>query len=140
VAAWPAVALVGSYELLMMIIRGTQAPAVTVSAQDGGSARDPLDEHATLVFAADPAGDRVPSIRAIRAALHVGQPRVQQLRDDLATAAVRQAEAPLLQQLAGTGIRGQRPGLEGLPKRASSRRYGAENGCPGVRRLSLITG
>ena len=27
VAAWPAVALVGSYELLMMIIRGTQQPA-----------------------------------------------------------------------------------------------------------------
>src|SRR6201987_873996 len=26
VAAWPAVALVGSYELLMMVIRGSQAP------------------------------------------------------------------------------------------------------------------
>src|SRR6202046_2799820 len=27
VAAWPAVALVGSYELLMMVIRGSQLPA-----------------------------------------------------------------------------------------------------------------
>jgi hypothetical protein len=27
-ATWPAVALVGSYELLMVIIRGTQVPAV----------------------------------------------------------------------------------------------------------------
>jgi hypothetical protein len=27
VAAWPAVALVGSYELLMVIIRSAQAPA-----------------------------------------------------------------------------------------------------------------
>src|ERR1700722_6537418 len=29
VGAWPAVALVGSYELLMMIIRSEQVPAVT---------------------------------------------------------------------------------------------------------------
>jgi hypothetical protein len=27
VAAWPAVALVGSYELLMMVIRSSQVPA-----------------------------------------------------------------------------------------------------------------
>jgi len=93
VAAWPAVALVGSYELLMVIIRGAQTPAATVSAQDGGSVPDPLGERATLVFAADLAADRVPSIRAIRAALHVGQPRAQRLRDYLATAAVRQAES-----------------------------------------------
>src|SRR6201997_1886184 len=31
VAAWPAVGLVGSYELLMMVIRGTQQPAGDVS-------------------------------------------------------------------------------------------------------------
>jgi hypothetical protein len=95
VAAWPAVALVGSYELLMVIIRGPQIPAATVSAQDGRSVPDPLGDRATLVFAADLAADRVPSIRAIRAALHVGQPRAQRLRDFLATAAaVRQAESP----------------------------------------------
>src|SRR5689334_10132000 len=40
VAAWPAVALVGSYELLMMIIRGAQASAVSISVQ--GPLPDPL--------------------------------------------------------------------------------------------------
>jgi hypothetical protein len=39
-AAWPAVALVGSYELLMMIIRGAQVPA-DVTAAAGLSGRPP---------------------------------------------------------------------------------------------------
>jgi len=39
VAAWPAVALVGSYELLMVLIRSAQVPA----------ARRPLTEHPTLL-------------------------------------------------------------------------------------------
>jgi hypothetical protein len=80
VGAWPAVALVGSYELLMMVIRREQVPAVTPSARDDGSTTDPLGERAAVLFAADLASDRVPSIRAIRAALHVGQPRAQRLR------------------------------------------------------------
>jgi hypothetical protein len=77
VAAWPAVALVGSYELLMIIIRGTQTPAVAPSPQDDVPVTDPLGERAAVVFAAELAADRVPSIRAIRTALHVGQPRAQ---------------------------------------------------------------
>jgi hypothetical protein len=93
VAAWPAVALVGSYELLMMIIRGAKTSEVAVSAHEYGSMPDPLGERATLVFAADLADDRVPSIRAIRAALHVGQPRAQRLRDYLARGTARQAES-----------------------------------------------
>src|SRR6201996_6039963 len=47
VSAWPAVALVGSYELLMMVIRGSQAPEarpVTVGIPD------PLCAHAVEVF------------------------------------------------------------------------------------------
>jgi hypothetical protein len=48
VAAWSAVALVGSYEVLMMVIRGSQVGP-----------------------------DSVPSVRAIRTQLHVGQPRAQ---------------------------------------------------------------
>jgi Protein of unknown function (DUF2637) len=44
VAAWPAVALVGSHELLMMIIRGAQEPTVTPSASGNGSVTDPLGE------------------------------------------------------------------------------------------------
>jgi Protein of unknown function (DUF2637) len=43
---WPAVVLVGSYEILMMIIRSEQVPAVTSNARDDGSAADPLGERA----------------------------------------------------------------------------------------------
>src|SRR3984957_13590795 len=87
VAAWPAVALVGSYELLMMVIRGAQAPTAAPRPRDDVSMADPLGEQAAAVFAAELAADRVPSVRAIRAALHVGQPRAQRLREYLAAAA-----------------------------------------------------
>src|SRR3984957_17382907 len=61
VGAWPAVALVGSYELLMMIIRSEQVPVVTSGAREGGSATDPLGERAAVEFADDLAADRLPS-------------------------------------------------------------------------------
>jgi hypothetical protein len=92
VGAWPAVALVGSYELLMMIIRSEQVPPVTSNARDDASMNDPLFERAEAVFAADLAVDRVPSIRAIRRALHVGQPRAQRLRNCLALVAETRSE------------------------------------------------
>lgn len=84
VAAWPAVALVGSYELLMMIIRNAQTPAITPCAHDDVLPVDPLGRRAAAVFAAELAADRVPSIRAIRTELHVGQTRAQRLRTYLA--------------------------------------------------------
>ena len=93
VGAWPAVALVGSYELLMMIIRIEQVPAVTSGARDDGYVTDPLGERAAVVFAADLAADRLPSVRAIRAAFHVGQPRAQRLRGYLAAAAETHGES-----------------------------------------------
>jgi hypothetical protein len=86
VAAWPAVALVGSYELLMMIIRVVQVPTISTETHAETSVADPLRDHAAMVFAAELAADCVPSIRAIRAALHVGQPRAQRLRGYLAAA------------------------------------------------------
>jgi hypothetical protein len=92
VAAWPAVALVGSYELLMVIIRSEQMPTPTPSVHEDGGATDPLGEHAAVVFAADLAAERVPSIRAIRAELHVGQPRPQRLHGYLATIAEMHGE------------------------------------------------
>jgi hypothetical protein len=84
VAAWPAVALVGSYELLMMVIRGSQVPAdgTPGTGEDGA---DPLRERAAELFAGQIAADRVPSVRAIRAQLHVGWAWAQRLRDYLAT-------------------------------------------------------
>jgi hypothetical protein len=82
VAAWPAVALVGAYELLMMVIRGSQMPADGMG--DTRRDADPLQEQAVEVFAEQLAADRVPSVRAIRAQFHVGQPRAQRVRDYLA--------------------------------------------------------
>lgn len=81
-AAWPAVALVGSYELLMRVIRGSQVPANGMSASVPDP--DPLEEEAAELFAEHLAADRVPSIRAIRAQLHVGQPRARRVREYLA--------------------------------------------------------
>jgi hypothetical protein len=89
VAAWPAVALVGSYELFMTIIRGARQPDGGVSGAlhvpEAVSGADPLRVQAGEVFAADVAAGRVPSIRAIRSRLRVGQPRAQQVRAYLAT-------------------------------------------------------
>jgi hypothetical protein len=85
VGAWPAVALVGSYELLMMVIRSSQMQAD--GRQTGGHEADPLREQAAELFAEQLAADRVPSIRMIRDHLHVGQPRAQRLREYLATVA-----------------------------------------------------
>jgi xanthosine utilization system XapX-like protein len=87
ISAWPAVALVGSYELLTMIVSGAQAPKVTLRLHDGAPVANPLEEQAAVVFAAELGADRVPSVRAIRAALHIGQPRAQRLREYLAAAA-----------------------------------------------------
>lgn len=90
VAAWPAVALVRSYELLIMIVRGSQT--VPDGMPGKAEARDPLQEQAAEVFASQLAADRVPSVRAIRAQFHVCQPRAQRRRDYLA-AGVRRAES-----------------------------------------------
>jgi len=82
VAAWPAVALVGSYELLMMVIRSSQVPVNDTS--ETRHDEDRLREQAAELFAEELARDRVPSVRAIRAQLHVGQSRAQRVRDYLA--------------------------------------------------------
>lgn len=82
VAAWPAVALVGSYELLMVVIRSGQVPACaeTGPAISGAPSDDPLRAQAAEAFAGDVAAGRVPSVRMIRARLHIGQSRAQRVR------------------------------------------------------------
>jgi hypothetical protein len=85
VAAWPAVALVGSYEFLMMVIRSSQVSAHGMPAI--GHDMDPLQDQASELFAEQLAADRVPSVGAIRTELHVGQARAQRLRDYLAAGA-----------------------------------------------------
>jgi hypothetical protein len=77
-------------ELLMMIIRGVQQPAGEASPETGetpAGVPDPLHAQAAEEFAADVANGRMPSIRTIRARLHVGQPRAQLVRAYLATLA-----------------------------------------------------
>jgi hypothetical protein len=100
VAAWPAVALVGSHELLMVIIRGAQEPAevpAVVEASSGVPRINPLHARAAEEFADEVAAGCKPSIRAIRARLHVGQPRAQQVQAHLGTLVemgeVKEAEA-----------------------------------------------
>jgi hypothetical protein len=92
VASWPALALVSSYELLMVILRGVHIPPVAPGTRDDALMNDPLFERAEVVFAADLAVDQVPSIRAIRRAPHVGQPRAQRLRNYLALVARTRSE------------------------------------------------
>jgi hypothetical protein len=75
-----AVASVASYEHAYDLVRA--------HGEAGWTARlVPLE-----VFADQLAADRVPSVRAIRAQLHVGQPRAQRLRDYLA-GGVRRTES-----------------------------------------------
>lgn len=77
-AAWPAVALVGSYELLMVIIRNAQVPSGTAAQPEtsGAPVDEPFQAQAAEAFAGEIVAGRVPSGRTIRARLHVGQPRV----------------------------------------------------------------
>jgi hypothetical protein len=98
VAAWPAVAVVGSYELLMMIIRAARLPGTDTAL--GGQPEcmpdtDPLQVRAAQAFAAELAAGPVPSVRAIRARLHVGQPRAQRVRAYLAALNGAQTSASL---------------------------------------------
>jgi hypothetical protein len=82
VAAWPTVALVGSYELLMMVIHSSQVPGDSMPRTRRDA--DPLRERAAELFAEQLAADRVPSVRAIRARFYIGQTRAQRIRGYLA--------------------------------------------------------
>jgi hypothetical protein len=124
VAAWPAAALVGSYELLMLIIRSSAArvPAATTVhllhtevVSDSGRSRpergeiyqsgstapedapavpgvpDPfaaLNGHrqaAAELFAGELSRGELPSIRAIRSGLHIGQDKASEVQAYLRT-------------------------------------------------------
>jgi len=98
VAAWPAVGLVGSYELLMMIIRAAHLLRTGTAlgwAPECMPGTDPLQVEAAHAFAGELAAGRVPSVRAICAQLYVGQPRVQQVRAYLAALNGTQTAASL---------------------------------------------
>ena len=71
-------------------IRGTQQTASDVSPETGQAVAGmphALQARAAEEFAGDVAAGGLPSIRVIRARLHVGQPRAQRVRAYLATLA-----------------------------------------------------
>ena len=76
----------------MMVVRSSQVPAG--DAPRTGRDADPLCERAAELFAGQLAADRVPSVRVIRAQLHVGRPSAQRLRDYLATGPARRTVSP----------------------------------------------
>jgi hypothetical protein len=86
VAAWPAVALIFSYELLMTLVRRSAQTASEPASAPVPAPPSELNGHghrAAELFAADLAAGTVPGIRRIREQMHVGQPRAQQIRDYL---------------------------------------------------------
>jgi len=88
VAAWPAVALVGSYELLMWVVRTGRLAAEDEGVPDGEYVLPKLAELQVLAvqeFAAELERGKVPGVRPIRKRLSVGQPRAQQIKAYLET-------------------------------------------------------
>jgi len=93
VAAWPALALVGSYELLMWLVRQGVSAAVPADVPAPEPVPEPgyeLNGHghgheAERLFADELEAGDVPSIRRIRAELHVGQPRAREVQAHLET-------------------------------------------------------
>jgi hypothetical protein len=79
VAAWPAAALVGSYELLMLIIRSSAAGDVP-GVPDPFAGLNGHRQAAAELFAEDLTAGRVPGIRAIRSGLHIGQDKASQVQ------------------------------------------------------------
>lgn len=82
VAAWPAPALVISYELLMLVIRSGAAPDAAGTA---GSEVPAWVAEAHAEFAGELAAGQLPSYRAIRSRLGVGADKGQQVRRYLET-------------------------------------------------------
>ncbi|HEY1625571.1 MAG TPA: DUF2637 domain-containing protein [Streptosporangiaceae bacterium] len=81
VAAWPAVSLVGSYELLMgMIRRVPAAPEPAGYAPADAPSADYLPSGVAAMFGDQVAAGIVPSIRQIRRELRCGQPRAQEVQ------------------------------------------------------------
>jgi hypothetical protein len=87
VAAWPAPALVISYELLMLVIR-TSVRAVPGAAPGEPAVTNGVPGHireAQKVFAGQIAAGEIPTVRKIRSEMGVGSHRAQQVRAHIET-------------------------------------------------------
>jgi len=92
----------------MMIIRSAQLPRTSTAlggAPECASDICPLQVRAAQAFAVELAAGRVPSVRAIRARLHGGQPRAQQVRAYLAALNGAQAGVSLEHRAAIAEVR-----------------------------------
>jgi hypothetical protein len=87
IAGWPALVAVGSFEMLARLIRGRGAEQAATAAETAVPAvpavPDPHLDRAREVFAEDLANGMVPSVRRIKTALRVGQPRARQVHAHL---------------------------------------------------------
>ena len=81
--AWPAVAFVGAVEVDLLLVRSARGTPVPAALANGHAAPEGGSEAAGR-FAADLAAGTVPSVRAIRREMHLGQPRAQEVRAYLA--------------------------------------------------------
>jgi hypothetical protein len=97
IASWPALALVGSYELLMALMRArsVQPASEAHRAAQGHSGADTYEHVSTPVFTV-PAGDQlaqlfgpqlstgqIPGVRQIKRTAKVGTPRAQEIQAHL---------------------------------------------------------
>ena len=101
ISAWPAIAFIGCAELLIGSIRRTRpvpvsahtgrqgVPAVSNDVPGAVPVPGQLRVQAASTFSDDLAAGRIPSIRAIRSRMHVGQHRAQQIRGYLAAVSQR---------------------------------------------------
>ena len=86
VAAWPAVALILSYELLMIIVRRSAsrpADAVHPAAASNGHAAPQGGREAAEIYTAELVRGELPSVRRLQREMHLGQPRAQEMRSYL---------------------------------------------------------
>jgi hypothetical protein len=84
-AMWPALAFIGTYELLMMLVRASArrtraVPGVPEDVPGPYSGLNGQRQAAREHFAEDLEAGRVPSIRAIREGLKVGQPKASEVQ------------------------------------------------------------
>jgi hypothetical protein len=85
--AWPAVAFVGAVEVDLLLVRSARrapAPVAVPAALANGHAAPEGGSEAAEIFAADLGRGEIPSVRAIRREMHLGQPRAQEVRSYLA--------------------------------------------------------
>ncbi len=79
VSAWPAVAFVGTVEMLMYLVRSRRGAPAPAGPEPVPATLNGHDEAASL-FAAELAAGTVPSIRRIRAGMRCGQPRAREIQ------------------------------------------------------------